>query len=136
MNNRMHNSTNPYQGDAKKVLCACSAGLLRSPTAAVVLNREYGYNTRACGIEPSFALIPFDEVLAHWADEIVVMESYQIGAVPLSYRDKVQCLDITDSFGYMDERLQQMILENYQFNGTTVNEETHSILTITEANDE
>ncbi len=113
MNNRMHNSTNPYQGNIKKVLCVCSAGLLRSPTAAVVLNREYGYNTRACGIEPSFALIPFDEVLAHWADEIVVMEPYQIGLVPEQYKDKVMCLDIQDSFEYMNEELQRQIKEKY-----------------------
>lgn len=114
MNNRLHNCTNPYQGKTKKVLCVCSAGLLRSPTAAVVLNREYGYNTRACGIEPSFALIPFDEVLAHWADRIVVMEEYQVGCIPTQYRDKVFCLNIQDSFGYMDEKLQKMILEKYK----------------------
>ena len=113
MNNRLHNCTNPYQGDTKKVLCVCSAGLLRSPTAAVVLNREYGYNTRACGIEPSFALIPFDEVLAHWADEIVVMEPYQVGLVPERYKDKVLCLNIRDSFEYMNEELQRQIKEKY-----------------------
>lgn len=113
LNNRLHNCTNPCQGNTKKVLCVCSAGLLRSPTAAVVLNREYGYNTRSCGIEPSFALIPFDEVLAHWADEIVVMEPYQIGLVPKPYSHKVVCLDIKDSFEYMDEVLQQQIKEKY-----------------------
>lgn len=113
MNNRLHNCTNPYQGKTKKVLCVCSAGLLRSPTAAVVLNREYGYNTRACGIEPSFALIPFDEVLAHWADEIVVMEPYQVGLVPERYKDKVLCLNIRDSFEYMNEELQRQIKEKY-----------------------
>jgi len=114
MNNRKHNSKNPYQGDAKKVLCVCSAGLLRSPTAAVVLNQKLGYNTRACGYETSFALIPFDEVLAHWADEIVVMEPYMAVSIQTEYpHKKVICLNIRDSFAYMDEQLQKQIKENY-----------------------
>lgn len=116
MNNRKHNSKNPYQGAAKKVLCVCSAGLLRSPTAAVVLQREFGYNTRACGIESSFALIPFDEVLAHWADEILVMEKYQVSLVPSSYIHKVSCLDIRDSYEYMNEDLQKLIITKYKEN--------------------
>lgn len=96
------------------MLCVCSAGLLRSPTAAIVLQREFGYNTRACGIEASFALIPFDEVLAHWADEIVVMEPYQVLRVPEEYRGKVVCLDIRDSYEYMNEELQKLIIKKYQ----------------------
>lgn len=112
-NNALWNCKNPNQGDFKKVLCVCSAGLLRSPTAAVVLNHEYGYNTRACGIEPSFALIPFDEVLAHWADEIVVMEPYQVNLIPERYKDKVFCLNIMDSFEYMNPKLQELIKEKY-----------------------
>ena len=115
MNNRKHNSKNPYQGDAKKVLCVCSAGLLRSPTAAVVLHREFGHNTRSCGYEASFALIPLDDVLAHWADEIVVMESYMALEIQRKYQDKlVYCLNIKDSFPYMDETLQKQIKENYE----------------------
>ena len=47
--NRLGNSRNIYQGKDKRVLCVCSAGLLRSPTAANVLHKEFGYNTRACG---------------------------------------------------------------------------------------
>lgn len=115
MNNRKYNSKNPYQGDTKKVLCVCSAGLLRSPTAAVVLNREYGYNTRACGHDVGHALIPLDDVLAHWADEIVVMEPRMALAIQRQYPDKlVYCLNIEDSFPYMDEKLQQQIKENYE----------------------
>ena len=48
--NRLGNSKNPYQGDFKKVLCVCSAGLLRSPTAAWVLsNAPFNFNTREIG---------------------------------------------------------------------------------------
>ena len=57
--NRLHNATNPYQGSYKKVLCVCSAGMLRAPTAAVVLSRPpYDFNTRAVGTDLGTALIP------------------------------------------------------------------------------
>ena len=48
--NRLHNVRNPNQGPAKRVLCLCSAVLLRSPTVAWVLGKApYDYNTRAAG---------------------------------------------------------------------------------------
>lgn len=113
MNNRLHNCTNPFQGKTKRVLCVCSAGLLRSPTAAVVLARDFGYNTRACGISTDFALIPFDSVLATWADEIVVMESWMAHQIPDEFQNKILCLNIEDSYEYMDIDLQQQIKDNY-----------------------
>ena len=79
--NRLFNCSNPYQGKAKKVLCVCSAELLRSPTAAVILQQEYGYNTRAVGVEDSFALIPIDDVLIEWADEIVCADIDHVDVV-------------------------------------------------------
>jgi len=76
--NRMANSRNMYQGARKRVLCCCSAGLLRSPTAAWILSNEpWGFNTRAVGCTPEYALIPVDEALVFWADEIVVMDDVQ-----------------------------------------------------------
>lgn len=76
--NRKWNSHNEYQGKHKRVLCVCSAGLLRSPTAAWVLsNPPYNFNTRAAGIDVGHALIPVDDVLIEWADEIVCMDEYQ-----------------------------------------------------------
>ena len=55
--NRLANSSNRYQGEYKRVLCVCSAGLLRSPTAALVLSQEpYNFNTRAAGLDEAFAL--------------------------------------------------------------------------------
>lgn len=111
----MHNSKNPYQGDAKKVLCVCSAGLLRSPTAAIVLNKAFGFNTRSCGYDVDHALIPFDAVLVYWADEIVVMENKMAIAIKDKYPDKkVICLNIRDDFSYMDKSLQKQIKENYK----------------------
>lgn len=119
MNNRIWNCKNPYQGASKKVLCVCSAGLLRSPTAAKVLWKEYGYNTRACGLDAGHALIPIDDVLITWADEIVVMtESQKEWLHRRFFKDRepftVISLDIEDSFAYMDENLVKAILTNYK----------------------
>jgi len=115
MNNRKHNSTNPYQGDALRVLCVCSAGLLRSPTAANVLHREYGYNTRAAGLDKSFALIAVDDVLLHWAQEIVCMDDEQAREImTLGYEGRVFSLGIEDSYEYMDEELQLKIKSRYE----------------------
>ena len=73
--NRLHNVDNPNQGKAKKVLCVCSAGLLRSPTVAWILSNDpFNYNTRAVGTSLEYALIQLDEVHIHWADAIVFVE--------------------------------------------------------------
>jgi len=118
MNNRLWNCRNPHQGDAKKVLCVCSAGLLRSPTAAQVLNQKYGFNTRAAGLDQGHALIPIDDVLLTWADEIVCMTKDQERVLKysletLGHTTQVKCLDIEDSFAYMDSKLIELINSNY-----------------------
>lgn len=114
MNNRMHNSSNPCQGKYKRVLAVCSAGLLRSPTIAYVLSQEpYNFNTRACGADKSHALIPIDDVLCKWADEIVVVEDDIKYAVPEIYRNKVIVLDIPDTFLYRDPELIKIIKRSY-----------------------
>lgn len=113
--NRLHNCKNPYQGAARRVLCVCSAGLLRSPTAANVLHKEFGYNTRAVGYNKDYALIPIDDCLIRWADEIVVMEheieEYLKEEFVIS--KPIINLGVPDNFEYMDEQLQDMILETY-----------------------
>jgi len=111
MLNRVHNSTNPNQGKFKRVLCVCSAGLLRSPTVAYVLSQEpYNYNTRAAGIEESYALIPVDQVLLSWAQEIVCVSKSQKrrledSLIEFGYKKPVVCLDIPDNFEYRDPEL-------------------------------
>ena len=76
--NQLAVSQNPYQGNAKKALCVCSAGLLRSPSIAKFLT-EIGYNTRACGATQEYALVPLTEALLLWADEIhVVSEQREV----------------------------------------------------------
>ena len=58
-----------------KVLCVCTAGMLRSPTMAWVLsNPPYDYDTRSCGIDDWCALIPLTQSLLVWADLVVCAE--------------------------------------------------------------
>lgn len=73
--NRLHNMRNPNQGSAKKVLCVCSAGLLRSPTLAWILSNDpFNYNTRAVGTSSDYALVVLDEVQLQWADAVVFVD--------------------------------------------------------------
>ncbi len=112
--NRLSNTKNPYQGDYKKVLCVCSAGLLRSPTAAVVLsNAPYNYNTRAAGVSREYALIAVDEVLTTWADEIVCMEKEHEMILKTMTSKPIICLNIEDGYEYRNDKLQTLIAEIY-----------------------
>lgn len=114
MNNRMWNARNPWQGDYKRVLCICSAGLLRSPTAAVVLSQEpYNFNTRAAGLDTGHALVPLDSVLLEWCDEIVCMTEEQKARLDLLTTKPIICLDIGDSYAYRSPELIQLIKERY-----------------------
>lgn len=115
MNNRRHNVTNPYQGNYKRVLCVCSAGLLRSPTAAVVLSQEpFNFNTRAAGLVKEYALVPVDPILLHWADEVVVMESWMGQEIEaMGFDGDIKCLNIPDNYEYRDPELVELIKEQY-----------------------
>lgn len=122
--NRIHNSTNPYQGDTPKVVCVCSAGLLRSPTLARVLSKDpYDCNTRAAGASSEFALVMLDDVLISWANILVFVsqEVFEKAEKEYTLTDK-ECviLDIPDKFAYMDTQLVAEIhsqLEDINFLG-------------------
>lgn len=122
--NREYNAGNPYQRDFKKVLCVCSAGLLRSPTAAWVLGQEpYNCNTRAVGVGQDYALIPIDAVHVAWADEILCMTEEHhkelMGLFPFLAKEgregkpDVYVLGIPDNFAYRDPELVRLIKEAY-----------------------
>jgi len=119
--NRLGNCQNRYQNIAehKRVVCVCSAGLLRSPTAAVVLAGEpWNFNTRAAVITPEFALIPLDDVLLEWADEFVCMTDDQADEVKerlfaAKLKTPVICLQIPDNYRYRDPDLERMIRDRY-----------------------
>ena len=117
--NRLANVGNRFQTPTKRVLCVCSAGLLRSPTAANVLHQEHGFNTRAAGITEEYALIPVDYALVSWADEVVWVEQkvYDLGWH--NFKDVLQhkrniVLAIPDSFEWGDPELKAIISAQYK----------------------
>lgn len=118
--NQLTNINNPFQGKSKRVLCVCSAALLRSPSLANILHKELGYNTRACGTAENFALIPISEALVYWADEIVFVDEdcktyldVDIKSELKNCEARILTLDVPDSYDYMDEELQKILLEEY-----------------------
>jgi predicted protein tyrosine phosphatase len=127
MMNRLANCHNKYQGKYKKVLCVCSAGLLRSPTAAFVLSQEpYNFNTRAAGATKEYALVPVDRVLLEWADEIVCMESGHAGVIESLLGDTVKpvlILSVDDCYEYRNPELMEEIKSAYDRELAKLNEE-------------
>lgn len=125
--NQLANTKNSFQGDSKRVLCVCSAGLLRSPTAAHVLAVHYGYNTRAAGCREEYALIPVSQALLHWADEVVFMEECHKRIVEQEYPEVElpthYVLDVPDMFVRGDPQLEKLILKKYEevVTGVTAN---------------
>ncbi|NBT09187.1 MAG: hypothetical protein EBS98_10375 [Chitinophagia bacterium] len=115
MNNRFWNSKNPNQGNFKKVLCVCSAGLLRSPTVAWILsNPPFNFNTRAVGASPSFALTPIDDVFIEWADVIVFVSDGNEAEVSARFdisEKHVVTLNLPDVFQFRDPRLVEIATE-------------------------
>jgi predicted protein tyrosine phosphatase len=102
---------NPNQGDNKKVLCVCSAGLLRSPTLAWILSNDpFNYNTRAAGTASDYALIVLDEVQLQWADAVVFVDDGNYRVALYNYKellDNMEChvLKIPDMYKFRDPRL-------------------------------
>ena len=115
--------SNQHQGDFKRVLCVCSAGILRSATAAHVLcQHPYHFNTRNVGTAP-YALIPLTEDLIQWADEIICMESeHEIKVrnmmIDMAFEKTIITLHIEDIYEYRDPELIRLI--QYKYNGYTV----------------
>lgn len=117
--NAIVNARNEFQTEAKRVLCVCSAGLLRSPTTANVLHKEYGYNTRACGLTESFALVPISEALIHWADEVVFVEQSLFNQLNEEEKElinlkAVKILNLPDFYDWNNEDLIKAIKEQYK----------------------
>ena len=113
--NALWNCKNPYQGDYKKILCVCSAGLLRSPTIAYVLG-EMGFNTRAAGIY-DYALISVDDVLLDWADVIVTAEEEHKNHLTHMYNlsnKKIISLNLPDKYPYRDPELVELIKQRWK----------------------
>jgi predicted protein tyrosine phosphatase len=119
--NQLANVGNRFQTGAKKVVVVCSAGLLRSPTAANVLHTKFGFNTRAVGADKEFALIPLTQALIWWADEIVFVNRDTFAMLDQEEKDELESvgvrvvfLNIEDDFDWMDAQLRCEILEQYE----------------------
>ena len=117
-NSALEIAHNPYQGSYKRVLCVCSGGILRSATAAVVLSQEpYNFNTRAVGCRP-YALIPINDALLKWADEIVCMTQQHFEIMKTLTTKPIICLNIPDEFEYRQPYLINLIKQRYEHNRT------------------
>ena len=122
--NALHNCKNPFQGETTKVLCLCSAGLLRSPTLAGELYRR-GFNSRAAGVH-DYALIPVDQVLLSWADAIIFVNKDLKYAIEdqLPANTNVIELEIPDQYEFRHPELVKIInneIDRLLENGDLVN---------------
>jgi predicted protein tyrosine phosphatase len=107
--------SNPYQGNTPRWLFVCSAGLLRSPTGAA-LAVKHGINSRSCGSNFNYALVPCSANLINWADKIVFVNPenlFQLEDNFIAHKDlldqieqKQVVLSIPDNFEYMAPELQ------------------------------
>lgn len=120
MHNRLWNCHNPHQGTDIKVLCVCSAGLLRSPTLARWLVRNFkNVNPRAVGCEAGHALIPLDQVHLEWADVILCADDWNLNSVynelnSLEMKKEIHCLNIPDAYAFGDYRLESIIKSKFE----------------------
>lgn len=116
---------NPYQGSHKKVLTVCSAGCLRSPTAAHLLSSPPWYfNTRCVGTSSEYAIVPVTEALVAWADVILVMDEFHQHHINMmqnklaeeltdyDYKQVIN-LEIEDEFSYRDPKLVEIMTEKF-----------------------
>jgi len=126
--NQMGVIFNSYQGSTKKVLTVCSAGCLRSPTAAHILSSDpFNFNTRCAGTSTEYAIVPVTEALIVWADVILVMDEQQqrhindmqnVLATEASnmfnydYKQVIN-LDIDDNYGYRDPQLVEIMTKKF-----------------------
>lgn len=122
--NRLFNLPNGYQGKEKRVLCVCSAGMLRSPTAAWILgNDPWNFNTRSCGTE-DYALIPLDHGLILWADDVIVMDPFHEHKVKIMIRElkdnmgiesktNVHLINVPDNFSRRDPELVKIMTDKF-----------------------
>jgi predicted protein tyrosine phosphatase len=108
--------SNPYQGNTPRWLFVCSAGLLRSPTGAA-LAVKHGINSRSCGSNFNYALVPCSANLINWADKIIFVNPenlFQLEDNFIAHKDlldqieqKQVVLSIPDNFEYMAPELQE-----------------------------
>lgn len=112
-----------YQGSYIRAVFVCTAGMLRSPTAAAIAC-GMGWNTRSCGTDRN-ALILLTEQLINWADKIYFVNSENYETAKLQFgpdagianwvltalEQKSVVWNIPDEYVYMDPELVKQIQE-------------------------
>jgi len=111
---------NEYQGESLRTLFVCSAGLLRSATAASVANSVFRHNARSCGTH-HYALIPLSVNLVAWAQSIYFVNQDNYSYALDTFCDNPEILrmleekstiwDIEDIYDYNDPKLVRTIID-------------------------
>lgn len=117
---------NAFQGKHRKVLTVCSAGCLRSPTAAHILSSPpWNYNTRCAGTSEEYAIVPVTDALVVWADVIVVMDAFQQRIInerqnelaqeyeSFDYKQVIN-LEIPDNYDYRNPELVEIMTNKFK----------------------
>lgn len=96
-------------GGAKRVLFVCSRNRLRSPTAERIFAGRPDLEVASAGTAPD-ADEPITGELLAWAELVFVMEKAHRAILGRRFRSvlkhaRVICLDIPDSYGFMDPAL-------------------------------
>jgi predicted protein tyrosine phosphatase len=128
--NQLMNISNQFQGNSPRVLFICSAGLLRSATAAHIFSADpYLWNTRTAGIDHAFSLNPVTEALLCWADYIFTMDTQQKNSIAMLFKDspvlaqileRITVLNIPDIYPYRDPELIELLKSTVHIAGTPV----------------
>jgi predicted protein tyrosine phosphatase len=111
--------SNEFQGQFKKVLCVCTAGMLRSPTIAHTLSAEpYNFNTRCAGTNDRLAVVELTDRLLLWADEVVCADTEHAQVVTkrlgkLGLDTRVVNLRLPDIYDYRDPELVESVKTGY-----------------------
>lgn len=109
---------NEYQGQARRVVFCCTAGLLRSPTAAHLAATHYGMNTRSVGVHEQ-ALQRLSVNLIEWAYQIVfvnrdgfslALRTFANSDSEWQLRRKAIVWDVRDEHDYMAPALTQELM--------------------------
>ncbi|MCR4308351.1 MAG: protein tyrosine phosphatase [Candidatus Berkelbacteria bacterium] len=103
--------TSPYQREYPKWLFICTAGMLRSATAAHHFASK-GINTRCAGTDELYAIQPVHENTLMWADKIFCMEKEHKEYLNRKFDCRnldITVLDIQDDFSYREEKLIQLL---------------------------
>lgn len=103
----------------ESVLVVCTAGQHRSPTAARLLEEQFGIAAKACGIHPQ-ASQPVTQELIDWSDHIIAMDertdghkSYLKDRFDIGDRS-IYVFDIPDVYSKDDPDLISLLKEKTQ----------------------